>query len=763
MPSRAVVPLLAALLLVSGGRAAAATTTTTPITSAPSVAAPTPPAAQPVTPPAVGPVATDPGALVRPERDPLIKMDAYEVKSAEDTSFDGTGMGSYEQQLRDWPFANELVMAQPVEDEVVDVQLVQIANPSAVDLATGDARLSLRGFPTPLLRNGFVTMGATDMLNTLRTIVIQGALVPVMGRAAPGGIQDFWTARPRTTPGKKLEYSISTEQTQNATAEVFGVSVPKRVWHRVGLSYTRREGPEEFAANTTMNASAAVSWKHSPVASTLWAVDVQSVRTNAAPAIPDYRLATGQKIVGPYLPLAGFNVFGPDAGVRRRTGAASVLFDGQPRRWLTLRAGLESWWRTVEQDRFTTGVYNVATRRFEGTREPRHSEQPQEVLLAHLEATGRFDFWRTQHKLMAAFNHTWGTYTREELALPTAVRNQLPASVRLFYPSAPNYYRTPFADEVYTRVLTDREENARYTALELTERMGMAAGRLVFTTGLRQDLVGLTLEDRRPGTTLPYVSDRVQQLTYHVGVNYQALPGRLLVFATTSTAFDPSTRVDSRTGRIQGNDTTRGYETGLKGRFQDGELELSASGFLLFNQDISRRNPLYDDPIYDANQTQPQLVAAGEERFSGGKFEGRWRPWGGWTFAARAAYTRAITTASPDLPEEVGRPITRLPPYTATASGTYAFAKGRLKGLSLAATWSYVSAFTAQYEDKQRYALEYPGYGLLTLSTNWTIRRKKVAHTVGLTLRNAGDYDMVKSQARLGNDRELVSSYRVIF
>lgn len=693
-----------------------------------------------------------------------IRLNPFEVRGeTEDDGFDGTGMGSYEQQLKDTAFTNELVTTEPVEDEVVAGQLVQIATPSAVDLATGDTRLSLRGFPTPLLRNGFVTMGANDMLNTSRTIVIQGALVPVLGRAAPGGIQDFWTARPRTTPGQRYELSYTSEHAQSAAFEIMGISRPKQAWHRLAGNWSRRPGPEQFAMNETFNASGAVTWRHSKTASTLWAFDVQDVRANAAPSIPEYREAPGQKIVGPYLPLAGFNVFGPDAGVRRRTAAAAVWYDGQPARWLTLRSGLESWWRTVDQDRFTTGVFNIERNRFEGTREPRHLEQPQSVMLVHAEGTARFSVRKTEHKLMLAASHTWGTYTREERALPTALRDQLPETVRLFAPGAPNFSRPPFDPAVYSRILTDREERVSYTALELTERMGLSGGRTVLTAGLRQDFVDLRLTDRRPAAPMPRVSDRVGQLTYHAGANYQILPSRLLLFATTSTAFDPSTRVDARTGRIQGNDTTRGYEAGFKGRSAQGALEASAAAFLLFNQDISRRNPLYDDPIFDANQTQPQLVAAGEERFSGLKAEARFKPPGRWTYTARGAYTRAITTASPDLPEEVGRPLTRLPPWTATASATYAFDAGRWKGLSLGGTWSYVSAFVAQYEDRQRRGLSYPGYGLVTLNANWTLKEKKRSHTVGLALRNAGEYDLVRRQARLGSPRELVASYRLVF
>ena len=82
-----------------------------------------------------------------------------------------------------------------------------------------------------------------------------------------------------------------------------------------------------------------------------------------------------------------------------------------------------------------------------------------------------------------------------------------------------------------------------------------------------------------------------------------------------------------------------------------------------------------------------------------GKIEGRWKPIMPMTVTLRGTYVRAITTASPDLPEEVGRELTRFPPYNLSASMSYGFSSGRLRGLSLSGSWSYISDFVASYED----------------------------------------------------------------
>lgn len=695
-------------------------------------------------------------------------MERFHVNAgAHDGRFDATGMGSHEHALHDPPFSNDMIPADAFEQDPLAVELQTqlgiIATPSAVDLATGDSRVGLRGFPTPLLTNGFVRLGGIDFLNTARTVVIQGALVPVLGRGAPGGIQDSWTNRPRATRSRRLDYTVSSLERQSAAMEINEPLILKRAWQRVAIDWTRKTGPETFAAAETRAVNGAVTWRHNAAASILFAVDYLQTRATLAPAIPEYRVATGRKIVGPYLPLAGFNALGPEAGIRRRAVIANIIVDAQPHPKLALRAGIEAWWRRIEQDRFTAGQLNLATARFEGTREPLHSEQPQRAHVGRIEATTRFAALGAEHKLMLAASHTIGDFLREERALSVAQRNALPASIRVFDPAAPNYARPPFSSTLYNRILTDRTERTRYTATEITERIALAKGRTVFTGGLRKDFVGLHLHDRRAGLPLAQarVADTTDELTFHFGVNYQAIPSRVLLFGTTSTAFNPSTRVDLRTGGIQGNETTQGHEGGFKARLAAQGIDLTLSAFTFVNQGISRRNPLYGDPVQDANHTQPQLVAAGEERFTGGKLEGRWKLATPLTFSLRASYVRATTTASPDLPEEVGRELTRFPPYNLGATATYGFGAGRWTGLALSGSWTYYSDFVANYEDRQRQQLEYPGYGIASASVSYAVRRGNPTHGFGLAVRNLFDVDLLRKLARLGAGREISASYRL--
>jgi iron complex outermembrane receptor protein len=705
-------------------------------------------------------------AQTAPRVDPTLDLPKFEVKEhTADDQFDATGMGSHEEDLRSAPFANDLTAVDFAAEEGLSLEtsaeLAAISTTSPAAVAAGEERLNLRGFPTPTLRNGFIQIGILETLNVGKTVVIQGPLVPVLGRAAPGGIQDFITTRPQAKNRNRLETSATTLHRQKVAAEATGTLRKNRLWHRVAVDWSRRTGPEEFVREEDLFVSGALTVKHSRAASSLISVDYRRLDAGVTPGIPEYKLSAGQKVLGPYLPLARFNANGPNAGVLRQSLVVGAQFESQLSRAIGLRAAAEGWWRAIDQNRFTTSQLVLDTGLFEGTREPRHLEQRQHALATHLELTGRFRTAAIEHKLLGYAGVTWGDYDRTDRALSTADRNNLPLSVRRFDPAAPDYFFPEFSESLYSRILTDRLEAARYTSAEVSDRLAFARGRTVVTAGLRFDEVDLTVDDRRPAAPMPFTEDRTAQVSYHTGVNHQVVRNRVLAFASISTAFDPSTPVDARTGRIQENETTLGYEGGVKGRTKDGRFDYSSSAFLLYNRHIARRNPLYDDPVLDANQTQPQLVAAGEERFLGVRAELRYKLSDTSHVAFRGVHLEAMTTKSPALGQEVGRQIARLPEDTATAQFRYTPPKGT--GINWGASLTYIGTYVANYEDAKRAYLAYPGYSLVGFNAGYAWKRGPRQFSIGLNLRNALDRDLLATNARVGAGRELGFSGRVNF
>lgn len=675
------------------------------------------------------------------------------------------GAGMVEED--DPPFTNSLLIGfgdgeDELTQEIADQQLAAAGLPP-VDLATGINRVDLRGFPTPRLRNGFTQSGVPEILGVERYELIQGPLTPVTGQAAPGGIQNAVTLRPRTRPSTRIEAGATARNAWSTGIDASRVVVPKRGWSRVQANVYRKDGPEDFSFRETRNVSGALYWRHSGTTSSLVQFDFQDLTANASPGIPEYRPSAGAKIVGPYLPLAEFHAYGPNASTRKRLASASGLVEARPSPKLTLRAGVQAFWRQLEEERWTTGQYIVSTGKFGGTREPQYQEQPLRALTGQAEATWRLTGLGGEHKLSATAGHSRVSSTRLQRGLDAAGRALLPADVRTFDPEKPNWFRPAYSEALFNRVITDRVETTGYSSALLSERAAFRNGRVVATAGLRFDRVDFSLDDRRPGNTRPEANDTTSEGTWHVGANVLVRPNRLLVFGNASRAFQPSTRIDARTGQLQGNASTQGVELGAKGIFLARKLNVTALVFAFQNQNISRRNPLYNDPIQDAQLTQPELVAEGEEEFTGGTLDLRGQLSPAWSVSGRASFTRAITTASPDLPEEEGRALTRVPRFTAAMQSRYSFTAGKIRGLSVGGGVTYVSDYVASYESSSREYLAYPSIVLASVNVSYRWRAANRDHNVSVGSSNVFNRDLLSSVGRVGAGRDVGLNYGVSF
>ncbi len=708
-------------------------------------------------------------SLTKPDGSPLELSPFLVGDNKEDDNYDPTGMDGPEMERAEPPFSNELVMAETSDDEAlasVSTELQALSGVPPADLAAGLSRINLKGFPTPRQRNGYIQVGVPEVLNTQGMEMIQGPLIPVVGRAAPGGIENFTTSRPRGKTISHFSLWASSRGQRNTQFDTTGTVVPKRVWDRIAAGAAYRQGPEPFSYDHHRYVDGALIWKASRAASIMAQIDYDERNSNFSPGIPEYRTTETDKISAPYLPLAYFNTFGPNAGFRKRTLNASVQFEAQPFKNLSIRGGTQYFNRQYDEDRWTMGQYVLNTAKFDGKREPLHTEQPLDGVTSQIDATIRFYALKADHKVTASIENSHTDFQRVQRALQKTDRDALPPDILTFDPAAPNYTRPSYSTDLYSRFITNRRDITDFTGVFLSERSAFLRGKLVLTAGVRDDFVTIDVTDRRPANPTPHVRDHVSQLSNHFGANYIMLKNRLLVFASTSSAFEPSTRVDARTGKVQGNETTLGYEAGVKALAFDRKVSLIAMAFTYFNQNISRRNPLYDDPILDANQTQAQLLAGGEERFTGFIVEGKTKLTPEWTITGRGTYNNAITTKSPDLPEEVGRPLTRFPHLNWVAATRYAFAEGsRWAGLSLNVAFLYISGFVSSYENVNHHYLAYPGYYMATAGVNyhWKSASAHYEHNVNLGVRNLTDRDLLAQVGRTSGGREYSAGYTLTF
>jgi iron complex outermembrane receptor protein len=706
---------------------------------------------------------------------PPLVLDPFEVH-ADDTGSDDhdpTGLDGAHATRTEPPFSNELLF-DPAFDEIplseMESELGALAasRTNAAEVAAGSETVNLRGFPTPLRRNGFTQTGIPEVLNPERSELIIGSLVPVVGRAAPGGVRNFESARPPGRVTRQLNASLDTLGGWRTGARATGVVVPKKTWYLVSASTSGRDGPQRHAETRQSGLALALAVRHSRATSTLWNLDFAELRGRPAPGIPEYRRTPGGPIVGPYLPLAEFHTDGPTAFVLRQTASASLQIESQLGPDLSLGSGTQIFGRDSGQDRFTTGQFVESTGVFSGTRQPTHREEAHRGLAHQTDLTRRFQALGADHKLLGGIEFSTSVNNDENRGIRSAdLATYLPPDVLTFDPDSPNYFRPEYSPEIYRRVITDRGTHIDSAAAVLSLRSAFNRGRTVLAAGVRRDQTHVEVRDRRvapdaPAGIVPKSQKDLGNSSAHFGVN-QRVGRRLLLFATASSAAQPSTRVDSRTGRIQDNATTAGIDFGFRAQALDRRLTFGAMAHAYTNSDIVRRNPLYNDPVADANQTQPQLVTSGEEEFRGLTAQLGWKPAPGWTLTARATWIDAYTVSSPDLPEEEGRPLAQLPAFIAATGARRSFTTGPLKGLSLGGTLTHVGRTVQSYERADRERLDHPAYTVANTDASYTWKAGRVTHTLSAAVNNLLDTDLLEKLARVGAERSLGVAWRVAF
>jgi iron complex outermembrane receptor protein len=659
-----------------------------------------------------------------------------------------------------------------VEDEraqeefsVLTEQVAALAEFRPGEFASASGASTPRGFTAPRLRNGIVQSGFPEILVGGRRELLTGFLATYFGRTAPGGIHNNVSLRPAPRPSHAFGLRVNTLGEIHGSAERHAPLVPKKLHYRLTTTGRLRDGVQAHASESALTSGLSLRWAQGR--RTVWLIEFEHAVVDAEPVsgIPLQRATRGAPRAAPYAPLAEFNGNGPGAWSWRESGIVSVLAEHSLRENLKLRAAAETWTRRQRELRFNTGPYLLDEGVFEGTREPQYNGRRQSAQGVQIELDGHGRLAGIEHRwLLGMFATSEGTW-REQRALPIAERNALPVRARVLDPTAPDWSTPAYSESRYARLLALRDEESDYAGVFLSERFALSGDRFYGTLGLRGDRVRSLVEDLRPGAAIPRAGADVSRTTWHAGGVWHAWPGRLAGYFNHSTAFQPARRVDARTGRIIGNESTAGVESGVRYASADSSLVATAGVFRLWNENITRVNPRYNDAVLDPDGRQSQYVSSGEERFTGAEASLRRRFGPGLNLAASASWLDAVTTASPDLPEEVGRQLARLPRFTAAGNVAYRFQREGWKGLRLGAAYAWVGDHVAVYASERRNQahVAYGSYGVLNLTAGYDWVRKKRRHAFSLAVRNVLDRDLVADAGRLGGELAVETGYGLRF
>ena len=619
-----------------------------------------------------------------------------------------------------------------------------------------------RGFTAPRLRNGLTQLGFPEQIVGGRRDLLTGFMAVLYGRTAPGGIVNLISRRPTPNTSWQFETQASDRPSLYLQAERSELLITKKLNGRLMGTWNWQNGPEDFARR--YEGVATTSLRYAPDKNTvvLWELETAQTRTVPAPGLPLTRETPGGITGSPYIPLATFNTNGPHAWALRESFSTSLWAERKLVRGWSLRGGAQWWNRRQQELRFSTGPYVISTGLFDGTREPQYNDRTEDTVGAQIEVDIPVKNQHLNQRWLAGLEGSRAVTDRVRRALPTEDRDALPLTVRALDPAAPDYTTPAYSTNTYSRLLTLRDESADYMGIFFSDRLSWARGRYGATIGLRQDWVSAAIDDQLPSVTIAHAVSVVQKTTYHLGWVGQFGHG-LAVFINHSTAFQPQRRIDARTGRIQGNESTSGIETGLRWQTPSKNVLVTTAIYRLWNKNITRLNPAYGDPVLDPEQNQPQLASSGEEQFTSMESGVRWNITNSLSTDLRGAWLEAVTTSSPDLREEVGRQLPRTPKYTGSASLTWRPDPAGL-GWQIGAAYAWIGTHTAVYQSATRALWRCSNYGVLGLNTGYTwAQGKKLRHSAGLTVRNALNHDLVAAAGRIGGERGIEARYSVRF
>ena len=698
--------------------------------------------------------------------DEVVELEVFRVtEKVEEEDYDITGIGMDDADRADPMFANADMMEDLGSDVLpeaeLDMQMELASGNSAADITAGVERVNLRGFTTPISRDSYSQAGFPGGLPSVSSETIRGLMVPVVGRAAPGGIRNNFSGRPRGRNLGSVALDASTNQRFSGNLVSSGDVIPRKAWHYVNVRGQYSEGPQPYAYQTQLRGTAALAIRHTRRTSSLFTFDVINTNGNPAAGVPNYRhsKARDEKTIGPYLPLVNFSLNGPNTSLWTRYLSFAARVESRPSKEIDLKAMIHGVKRDVLRERFSTGYYVVSEGKFNGVREPIHYEESFEGLMSEVNLTWKPKTFGIYHKILFGLEALIMNRGKHERRLQNPKEAQ-PESVWNFDPYNPDYYRVPYSPETYSRITTDQNTHNFYSGAQFSTRSSFGRGKTVVTFGARYDRADISVTDYRPSAPQPKASQVNSQVSYHAGLNHLMFRNRLMWFASASSAFDSDPIVDQRTGKIHGNESTKGVELGFKTVLQDKRFHFTVLSFYYTNENIPIGNPLYNDKDHDAGQTQPRYLDSGEECFQGVQLKLGWNFHPGWMLSFKSTYVKSETKNSPIITEE-GNIIPRQPENTITAGLRYRVPDGPLKGLSFGTTLTFFDHIIVRYETSTYEQLEYPAYALIGFNASYTWTKGKYRNRVSLNLRNTFDTDLERKIYRVGAGRELFVSWRI--
>lgn len=626
----------------------------------------------------------------------------------------------------------------------------------------------LRGFQPQELRDGFVAAGATPsaITNTRQIEVIMGPQSTLYGHVTPGGVVNYVSKAPRQRPFTEITAARGRYEFQRYGLETTGPILRDRLFYLLNATYIFNESNMQHYYSNIFLFSGTLLYKFTPATSVTVAWERQKQKENEGTALPDLLVGsrqsgtnplnrTGGVNYGPYLPLAGFNQFGPNQRRLRHFDSLNAKVEHRFSPGWAARLSLQRYRRDLDDRRWSNTLAFVPETGRLNSRSPTYQDQEDETDAALADLVGRFSTGGVSHQLLFAADFTRNRYGNEQWALPSS--DILPNSQRFLDPFNPDWTNVDYT--LLTRKMSWSTRDIAYAGGTATYRVYAFNERLVALTGLRYETVASKVVNPLSPAIHGDGSERV--LGYSFGLNYRINGDRVLAYANFSRSFDTSTTVDQGVNQVQRATRGEGPEAGFKGMFRDGKIGYTVSAFRIEQNNRPIVNPAYNMSL--AGTGVRQYLTQGVILMRGGEISLSARVTDDLTLIANAGYLDAKTVRAPGNAAIEGDTLIHVPAKTASGAARYTFRRGLLRGVRTGVSGTYTGERITDLGTSGVRRNRVPSIALANVFVSYEWKRDRYRHSVNLNVQNAFDKFYLNAANKLGQGRNPRLTYQLTF
>ena len=657
------------------------------------------------------------------------------------------------------------IMETPVSIQVIPQQVLQDQQTTRLDQAvknvsgvyssslwqgqSGDD-LVIRGFLNNniVYRDGFrletTNLGKTDLANIERIEILKGPASILYGRIEPGGLINYITKKPLSTPYYSLQQQFGSFNSYRTTIDLTGPLLPNStLYYRLNFAYETSNSFRQFVGVERYFIAPVLQWDITP--RTQIRLELDHLHNDTTPDNIGL-IAIGNRPA----PIPKERNLGEPTDFQNATSniVGLTLSHAFNEHW-TLTGHFNEEFTHSEDGGAFGDIYSDEDL-IDGHILPRHDESiiglaetsDRFAYALGLDLTGKFKTGPLAHTLLLG----WDYYDKSDDSVCCGLSGFHPSDIDIFAP-----VHGVLLDPVDTSLAGPSHTLTQWYGFYLQDQIELPYHFFL--------LAGFRYDNANESSDSPFGSGNSSdnRISPRGGLLWRPIPWLSLYGSYVENFGAGNGSLFDRNGKPLPPETAQQWEVGAKSEFFDGRIESSFAYFDLTKQNIAATDPL--DP-----ENPLRALPIGEINSHGVELDGAGEILPGWNVIANYAYTKT-KILNDNFLGSAGNRLPNVPENGARVWSTYRVQTGTLRGVTLG------GGVTARSQRQGDLANEFqlPGYTTVDLMAGYQFNLGALRLALQLNIENLLDEDFFessgygRSRIRPGTPRAFLGSLRLEF